>query len=68
MFAEPDDAPAPLPPPPISDDKRKPVVVGYEILADRGRSPAGVRLYQARQLVAGREVLLEVVLAREDAG
>ena len=68
LFAEPDDAPAPIPPPPIRDDKGKPVVVGYEILADRGRSPAGVRLYQAKQLVAGREVLLEVVLAREDAG
>ena len=43
LFAEPEDAPAPMPPP-ISDGKGKPVVIGYEILADRGRTPAGVRL------------------------
>ena len=65
----------PLLPPPAStiepalfDGDGRPIVRGYEILEDLGRSSAGVRRYLAKQLVVNRHVLLEVVLAREDVG
>jgi serine/threonine protein kinase/DNA-binding beta-propeller fold protein YncE len=53
-------------PPPITDKAGKPNVVGYEILEDMGRGPAGVALHRARQVSVGRVVVLETVLARED--
>src|SRR5262245_14783417 len=54
-------------PPPITDKGGKPVVAGYDILEDMGRGPAGIVLYRARQLAVGRVVILETVLARDDA-
>jgi hypothetical protein len=45
----------------------RPNVAGFEISEDLGRSAANVRLYRARQHVINRDVLLEVVVAREDA-
>jgi serine/threonine protein kinase len=61
--------PPPAPPvePPLFDDAGCPVVTGYEVLEDLGRSPTGVRLYRAKQTIVNREVLLKVVAAREDA-
>jgi hypothetical protein len=65
-------APAPLPPPvppvvpDLFDGDSRPILDGYVILADLGRTPAGVRLYRARQKVVNRLVLLQVVVARED--
>src|SRR5262249_47377935 len=64
---------AELPPPvaqieiPLVGDDGRPNVAGFEITEDLGRSPTGVRLYRARQAGLGRDVLLEVVLAREDS-
>jgi serine/threonine protein kinase len=52
----------------LFDGAGRPVVRGYEILEDLGRTSAGVRRYLAKQFVVNRHVLLEVVLAREDAG
>src|SRR5437868_4022681 len=67
----PDLAPSePLPPavepaaPPLVAEG-KPVVPGYEVLEELGRGRTGLRLYRARQLLCNREVLLEVVLAKE---
>ena len=40
---------------------------GYEILEDLGRTATGIRLYRAKQAIIHRQVLLSVVLAREDA-
>src|SRR5262245_60172526 len=62
----------PPPPPPAPEDTPplenagRPVVPGYEILQDLGRGPTGFRLYRAKQQHVHREVMLEVVLARED--
>jgi hypothetical protein len=60
---------APPPPgaPPLFDPSGRPVVAGYEILEPLGKGPTGVYRYRARQAVINRLVLLEVVLAREDA-
>jgi hypothetical protein len=52
----------------LFDPRGRPVVAGYEILEDLGRGPTGVRRFSARQTVVRRKVLLEVVVAREDAG
>jgi hypothetical protein len=63
-----------LPPPVVPaelalfDADDRPNVAGFEILEDLGRSPTGVRLYRARQQTVNREVLLEVVAARDDPG
>ena len=60
----------PPPVPPLErelfDGDGRPNVAGFEILEDLGRSATGVRLYRARQRVINREVLLEVVAARDD--
>lgn len=70
----PDQITAELPPPvarpvePILGDDGKPNVGGYEILEDLGRAHGKMRRYRARQLGINREVLLEVVLAKEDTG
>ena len=63
-------APEPILPqaPPLRDPLGKPVVAGYEIQDDLGRSPLGVRLFRAKQVLVNRTVLLKVVVAREDAG
>ncbi len=62
--------PAPPPPPqplPLRDPSGRPVVAGYDLLDDLGRGPSGLLCYRARQQGIGRNVLLHVVLAREDA-
>ncbi len=63
-------APEPLVPqaPPIRDAAGKPVVAGFDILEEVGRSPVGVRLFKAKQVLVNRTVLLKVVVARDDAG
>ena len=63
-------APEPVLPqaPPLRDAAGKPVVAGFEILEELGRSPLGVRCYKAKQLLVNRTVLLKVVVARDDAG
>jgi serine/threonine protein kinase len=59
--------PAPTPiPPPYQDRAGKPVVAGYEILEDLGRSTGGVFLYRAKQIVINRPVVLKTILARDD--
>lgn len=58
--------PPPREPPPI-ETQGHPVVPGYEVLEELDRGPTGVRRFRARQSLLGRQVLLEVVLAREDA-
>src|SRR5688500_11793373 len=65
----PADAPPPAPagPAPLLDGAGAPVVAGYKVLEDLGRGPTGARLYRAEQTAARRDVLLSVVLAREDA-
>ncbi|HWG45628.1 MAG TPA: serine/threonine-protein kinase [Gemmataceae bacterium] len=57
----------PPPPPPLRDKDGRPVIAGYEILQDLGKSPTGVHLYRARQLLVNRTVVLKVVFAKEDA-
>ncbi len=65
-------AETPLPPPVVPlalelfNEAGTPNVAGFEITEDLGRSVTGVRLYRARQHVINRDVLLEVVVARED--
>src|SRR6516164_7293797 len=56
-------APPPQPTP-LVDDVGRPVVAGYEIAADLGKGPTGVRCYRARQHIVNRSVLLKVVLAK----
>lgn len=51
---------------PLLDGDGRPVVSGFEIHADLGRSRAGIRHYRARQEITRREVVLAVVLASED--
>jgi serine/threonine protein kinase len=53
---------------PLRDEAGLPVLAGYEVLEHLGRGPAGISRYRARQLVIQRQVLLEVVFAREDSG
>jgi hypothetical protein len=55
-------------PPPLTDDSGRPVVAGYDLLADLGRGPTGVRCFRARQHIVNRTVRLKVVLARDDPG
>jgi hypothetical protein len=47
---------------------RRPVVPGYEIVEDRGRTAAGVAVFLAKQELVPRKVLLKVVTAAEDRG
>ena len=63
-------APAPVLPqaPPLRDAAGRPVVAGFDIVEDLGRTPLGVRLFRAKQLLVNRPVLLKVVVARDDAG
>ncbi len=63
-------APEPILPqaPPLRDAAGKPVMAGFEIQEEIGRSPLGVRQYKAKQLLVNRLVLLKVVVARDDAG
>ena len=58
-------APTPLPPP-YQDRAGKPVVAGYEVLEDLGRTAAGVVQHRAKQTVLNRHVVLKTVLARDD--
>src|SRR5260370_25218932 len=58
-------APTPLPPP-YQDKGGKPVVAGYEVLEDLGRTIAGVAQHRAKQTVVNRFVVLKTVLARDD--
>src|SRR5205809_527926 len=53
--------------PELFDDAGWPNVAGFEIEEDLGRSLTGVRLFRARQVLVNRDVLLEVVAAREDS-
>jgi serine/threonine protein kinase len=53
--------------PDLFDRTGKPIILGYDILEDLGRSAVGVRLYRAKQALVNRPVLLEVVVAREDS-
>jgi serine/threonine protein kinase len=46
----------------------RPVVPGYEIVEDRGRTVTGVAVYVAKQELVRRRVLLKVVTAAEDRG
>lgn len=50
----------------LIDHRGRASVAGYDISEDLGRGPTGMRLYKARHKLTGRNVLLEVVLARED--
>jgi hypothetical protein len=53
---------------PLRDTSGKPVVAGFEIDDDLGRTSLGVHQYRAKQLLVNRPVLLKVVVAKEDAG
>jgi hypothetical protein len=55
------------PAPDFFDREGRPILFGYEVLEDLGRTPAGVRLYRAKQGIVNRLVLLKVVAAREDS-
>src|SRR5260370_1258735 len=57
---------APPRPPPYQDKGGKPVVAGYEVLEDLGRTIAGVAQHRAKQTVVNRFVVLKTVLARDD--
>jgi serine/threonine protein kinase len=54
--------------PDLRDAAGKPVVAGYDLQEDLGRTTLGVRLFRAKQLLVGRTVLLKVVVARDDVG
>jgi eukaryotic-like serine/threonine-protein kinase len=58
----------PEPPPPLRDERGRPVVAGYEVLDELGKGPTGVFFYRARQVTVNRPVLLKVVWARDDPG
>jgi serine/threonine-protein kinase len=53
---------------PLQDPSGRPVVAGYENLADLGKTAAGVLRYRARNHLLNRVVQLEVVLAKDDPG
>ena len=62
---------APPPPPraqPLLDARGEPIISGYEILSARGKNKRGVLVYQAKQVLINRVVLLKVVLAKDDVG
>ena len=62
-------APPPVPKAtPILDGRGEPIIAGYEILAVRGKNKRGVLVYQAKQVLINRVVLLKVVLAKDDNG
>jgi serine/threonine protein kinase/WD40 repeat protein len=52
----------------LRDEMGFPRVAGFEIQAELEPGPTGVRHYLARQILVGRNVLLQVVLAHEDPG
>ena len=52
----------------VAEPAALPVIPGYEILEERGRSSAGIRLFLAKQELVPRKVLLKVVKAAEDRG
>ncbi|MFO0925711.1 MAG: WD40 repeat domain-containing serine/threonine protein kinase [Gemmataceae bacterium] len=52
---------------PLIDAEGVPVIAGYEIVEALPPGPTGIRRYRAMQRALNRVVLLEVVLAREDA-
>src|SRR5262245_40432066 len=71
-LGSPDLAPCPEPPPPPAapppiDQLGRPVIPGYEILEELPRDATGFRRFRAKQPLIGREVQLDVVLAREDS-
>jgi serine/threonine protein kinase/WD40 repeat protein len=51
---------------PLRDKDGRPIVAGYEILAEMGQGPTGVHLYRARQVLINRTVVLKVVFAKDD--
>ncbi len=53
---------------PLLDARGEPIIAGYEILAARGKNKRGVLVYQAKQVLINRVVLLKVVLAKDDVG
>ncbi len=55
-------------PPPLRDERGRPVVAGYEVLEEMGKGPTGVAFYRARQVTVNRPVLLKVVWAKDDPG
>jgi serine/threonine protein kinase/DNA-binding beta-propeller fold protein YncE len=55
-------------PPPLRDERGRPVVAGYEVLEEVGKGPTGVAFYKARQVTVNRPVLLKVVWAKDDPG
>src|SRR5436305_473471 len=60
--------PTPAEPPPLRDERGRPVVGGYEVLDELGKGPTGVCVYRARQVTVNRPVLLKVVWAKDDPG
>ncbi len=70
----PSDAPAaPITPvaeaaPPLRDAQGRPVVAGYEILDDLGRTSRGVLVFRAKQVFVNRVVTLKVVFGKDDPG
>jgi hypothetical protein len=69
LLSSPDDVPAATPTPAAPPGPpRRPVIPGYEIVDDRGRTPTGVAVYLAKQELVPRTVLLKVVRAAEDRG
>jgi hypothetical protein len=53
---------------PTRDARGWPVVPGYELREKLPNGPFGVERYRARQLVADRLVILELVVAKDDPG
>lgn len=65
----PQETPAPVsrPETPLVEPGGRPVVPGYDILEELARGPTGIRRFRAKQPLVNREVMLEIVLAREDS-
>jgi serine/threonine protein kinase len=71
-------ADGPTPQPPLSRNQAPvvllfdaagfPVVTGYDVEEELGRTGLGVVLYRANQVLVNRPVLLKVVTAKDDAG
>lgn len=53
---------------PTRDARGYPVIPGYDLREKLPPGPLGVERYRARQLVAERPVVVEVVVARDDSG
>src|SRR5262249_20122451 len=62
------ETPADAQPRPTRDARGWPVVPGYELREKLAAGPLGVERYRARQLVADRTVIVEVVVAASDPG